>query len=552
MSNYQRLISYIYAYEGGIKGKNIGFAKLETRGSQCRVTVNVKRIFVGGNPIGIYLLAGQDEIKIGTLFARNGAGEFRTLVSAQNVEGSGYSLEDCYGLTVHDTESTWRSYTTIWEDAVAQAAEIELANVTSENVLKRERKEQQDDQEEALPISKEIEEALDLEDLKVVNTEIPPRTPQNRVVGVPIPNRSPETVNNVSNSGLPTSSGMVGTPIPVSEPDTSTIPVSEPEMEQNMEPISEPDSSGSVPRQLEPIMGAGDTATIEPHMGRGEANVSPDPSAEVQSEMNQEPELQPESELEPEPNEAIQDQVQAEQPESNQEPAVGTSPDVGLGSVRDSIMSPDATSVRGMQVNANGRMRSVSMPNQGSRANARNTFHPTASTRAMGPGMLRSQTLSTESLKPGPAIRNAPKTGAEAHSEMYDKMKAATESCSEQEMWEMLRKRYPKLQVFDYADGCEILCIKPQDIGLLPREAWVYGNNSFLLHGYYNFRYLILAKLNNPAGKSRYILGVPGHYLSNEKYMANMFGFPDFVLCKKQPPRDGRFGYWYTDIKIGD
>ena len=31
MSNYQRLISYIYTYEGGIRGKNIGFAKLETR-----------------------------------------------------------------------------------------------------------------------------------------------------------------------------------------------------------------------------------------------------------------------------------------------------------------------------------------------------------------------------------------------------------------------------------------------------------------------------------------------------------------------------------------
>ena len=119
-------------------------------------------------------------------------------------------------------------------------------------------------------------------------------------------------------------------------------------------------------------------------------------------------------------------------------------------------------------------------------------------------------------------------------------------------MWEQLRKRYAKIQAFDYADGCEILSIKPQDIGLLPRETWVYGNNSFLLHGYYNYRYLILARLNNPVGKARYLLGVPGHYFSNEKYMASMFGFPDFVLSKKQPPRDGRFGYWYTDIKIGD
>ena len=30
MTNYRRLISYIYAYEGEVKGKNIGFAKLES------------------------------------------------------------------------------------------------------------------------------------------------------------------------------------------------------------------------------------------------------------------------------------------------------------------------------------------------------------------------------------------------------------------------------------------------------------------------------------------------------------------------------------------
>ena len=28
MANYRRLISYIYAYEGGTKGKNVGFAKI--------------------------------------------------------------------------------------------------------------------------------------------------------------------------------------------------------------------------------------------------------------------------------------------------------------------------------------------------------------------------------------------------------------------------------------------------------------------------------------------------------------------------------------------
>ena len=53
-------------------------------------------------------------------------------------------------------------------------------------------------------------------------------------------------------------------------------------------------------------------------------------------------------------------------------------------------------------------------------------------------------------------------------------------------------------------------------------------------------------------GRPRYLLGVPGHYYSNEKYMASMFGFPHFVLAKKQPDEDGRFGYWYTDVRLGN
>lgn len=118
-------------------------------------------------------------------------------------------------------------------------------------------------------------------------------------------------------------------------------------------------------------------------------------------------------------------------------------------------------------------------------------------------------------------------------------------------LWEGFRKQYPKIKAFDSVNGCEILTIKPQDIGLLPRENWNYGNNSFLLHGYYNYRYLILARIGDESqGRTRYILGVPGHYYSNEKYMASMFGFPHFVLSKKQPSQDGRFGYWYTDVRM--
>ncbi|MBQ5598667.1 MAG: hypothetical protein IIU67_01325, partial [Lachnospiraceae bacterium] len=75
MSDYRRLISYIYEYEGKEKGKNIGFVKIETRNGQCRLNVNAKRVYVGGNAIGVYLL-GQNGEKtfLGNMFVRNGCG----------------------------------------------------------------------------------------------------------------------------------------------------------------------------------------------------------------------------------------------------------------------------------------------------------------------------------------------------------------------------------------------------------------------------------------------------------------------------------------------
>ena len=96
----------------------------------------------------------------------------------------------------------------------------------------------------------------------------------------------------------------------------------------------------------------------------------------------------------------------------------------------------------------------------------------------------------------------------------------------------------------------QIMKIQRGEISILPRCEWKLANNNFLLHGYYNYSHLILAKLQDPQKTPRYLLGVPGHYFSNEKYMASMFGFPHFVLARKQPQGDGRFGYWYTDIRL--
>lgn len=164
---------------------------------------------------------------------------------------------------------------------------------------------------------------------------------------------------------------------------------------------------------------------------------------------------------------------------------------------------------------------------------------------------LKAEEQKLETMAPwGEESENPQPRGPEDTARLAELDREENEELADTNIWKKMSDQYTKVLAFDYDNGCEILSIKPQDIGLLPREIWTYGNNSFLLHGYYNYRHLILAKLLDPQQPPRYLLGVPGHYFSNEKYMASMFGFPHFVLAKKQSQGDGRFGYWYTDIRL--
>ena len=425
MSAYHRLISYIYAYEGGIKGKNTGFAKLETRGTSCRIQVSVRRVFAGGSPIGVYLLAGQEEIHIGTLFVRGGNGEFRAVVNCENIEGSGCNMEECCGLTLHETDSAWRAYTTIWEDAVAHAAEVELADVTAEKVREQEAEKEEATRKLAENVSGEVNSA------SVGKEKLDEASELTRSGEMESQDTSTETEKNEAVNINETDFG-------ISQPQPEKLE------DSNLEIFEDTETMEAVP----------DISETSDHQ---EAEVVQEAQTETPQESSQESNQEAQTET---PQESSQESFQEAQTEAR-------------------------------------------------RKDSQNQKQPQPDS-------------SKESPKEDPA----------------------------ESLWNRLRAAYPKVTAFECADGCEILVIKPQDIGLLPRENWVYGNNSFLLHGYYNYRYLILARLGKPGERGRYILGVPGHYGNNEKYMAAMFGFDRFVRSTRQPPRDSRFGYWYTDLNF--
>ena len=452
MSAYHRLISYIYAYEGGIKGKNTGFAKLETRGTSCRIQVSVRRVFAGGSPIGVYLLAGQEEIRIGTLFVRGGNGEFRAVVNCENIEGSGCNMEECCGLTLHETDSAWRAYTTIWEDAVAHAAEVELADVTAEKVREQEAEKEEATRKLAENVSGEVNSA------SVGKEKLDEASELTRSGEMENQDTSTETEKKEAVNINETDFG-------ISQPQPEKLE------DSNLEIFEDTETMEAVP----------DISETSDHQ---EAEVVQETQTETPQESFQESNQEAQTET---PQESFQESNQEAQTEARRKDSQESTREV------QKEMPPDSPPDHQEAFQSDSQNQKQPQPDS-----------------------------SKEFPKEDPA----------------------------ESLWNRLRAAYPKVTAFECADGCEILVIKPQDIGLLPRENWVYGNNSFLLHGYYNYRYLILARLGKPGERGRYILGVPGHYGNNEKYMAAMFGFDRFVRSTRQPPRDSRFGYWYTALNF--
>lgn len=452
MSAYHRLISYIYAYEGGIKGKNTGFVKLETRGTSCRIQVSVRRVFAGGSPIGVYLLAGQEEIRIGTLFVRGGNGEFRAVVNCENIEGSGCNMEECCGLTLHETDSAWRAYTTIWEDAVAHAAEVELADVTAEKVREQEAEKEEATRKLAENVAGEVNSA------SVGKEKLDEASELTRSGEMESQDTSTETEKKEAVNINETDFG-------ISQPQPEKLE------DSNLEIFEDTETMEAVP----------DISETSDHQ---EAEVVQETQTETPQESFQESTQEVQTET---PKESFQESYQEAQTEARRKDSQEFTREVRKEALPDS--PPDHQ----------------------------------------------------EAFQPGSQNQKQPQP---------DSSKEFPKEDPAETLWDRLRVTYPKVTAFECADGCEILVIKPQDIGLLPRENWVYGNNSFLLHGYYNYRYLILARLGKPGERGRYILGVPGHYGNNEKYMAAMFGFDRFVRSTRQPPRDSRFGYWYTDLNF--
>ena len=112
-----------------------------------------------------------------------------------------------------------------------------------------------------------------------------------------------------------------------------------------------------------------------------------------------------------------------------------------------------------------------------------------------------------------------------------------------EDKWEQILATYETIH--PYGDGRVYVKLEPKDFVIMQGKYQHLVNNSFLLHGFYNYRYLILGK---EQGKE-YYLGVPGVFYEREKMVALMFGFEAFD-CEGGNTRPGGFGYYLRKVEL--
>lgn len=117
-----------------------------------------------------------------------------------------------------------------------------------------------------------------------------------------------------------------------------------------------------------------------------------------------------------------------------------------------------------------------------------------------------------------------------------------------EDKWEQLLRCYKKVHPF--GDDRVFLSVEPKDFIILQAPYQRLVNNSFLLHGFYNYRHMILGpdkEIGNGEGTCFY-LGVPGTYFEREKMVAIMFGFEGFEC--DGAVEVGKFGYYMRRVKL--
>ncbi len=123
-----------------------------------------------------------------------------------------------------------------------------------------------------------------------------------------------------------------------------------------------------------------------------------------------------------------------------------------------------------------------------------------------------------------------------------DEISEALEECLQEQpdKWEMIKRKYPIL--YPFKGQGPYVSIKPVDLQLLNPKYHELSSNSYLMHGFYRYRHMILGEYTMEKGTFFYV-GVPGEFIKKEQTSAAMFGFEGYE-------HSGDLGYYLYRVEL--
>lgn len=118
MADYKRMVSYMYQYENGVKRQNVGYARIEARNGECKITMHMQLPGLIDGIFPTYLIYRQnndmDLIYLGDSILKNQNIDSRLVAEANNIMGSGHALSEMGGILLFLNDNEF--FASEWDD----------------------------------------------------------------------------------------------------------------------------------------------------------------------------------------------------------------------------------------------------------------------------------------------------------------------------------------------------------------------------------------------------------------------------------------------------
>ncbi len=564
MSDYRRWISYIYAYENGIKKRNAGYAKLELKDGKLTMTLHVTPDGREGSlRVCMYKChsGSREGVLLGVVEKKAGGEGVRFMEDASNVGGSGLLFQEMNGLLLYDERGKY--LISSWEDDPVDLGVLQEIAAKLERTWANGKTQGRTEEGAVSGMEKTAgrmpEENLVSEVAENAGKESP-------VDAVETPGKAGEEslVSAAENAGKESPVDAVETPGKAEE--ESLVSAAENAGEESpVDAVETPGKAGE-----ESFAGVADTS------GRmkedGLAGVAEETAGGMEEES---------------PVSAMWKTIGERQGERLVSPVAGAAGmgeeriTGGLGKVAEETGEEESAGAAGSLSEAafgetkskepgrgTGRVTEAGMVdgtggegNQGSGGKPESKgIEAEPVPLHTGRAKIQAQSMQWEEeveaikanlmeITPKKAM-GAGQTGREADtlqqaSQRPKKAGVLPPGKLESRIFSCLPAMYP----FEHQEFERSVRMEPQDIGLLPRGMWKYAGNSFLLHSYYAYHHILFVRKVRMEQRNCYLM-LPGVYNPKEQHMAQLFGFSRFCPVSKKALQQGDFGYWYMEVEF--